>query len=58
MNKDQIRGRIAEAKGKVKKIAGKAIGNKDLEEEGKIQNSIGRAQAGYGDFKEDIKKSI
>lgn len=58
MNKDQAKGRIEEAKGKVKEVAGKVSGNKDLEQEGKIQKTIGKVQAGYGDLKEDIKKTI
>ena len=37
MNKDQVKGRVEEAKGKVKEVTGKIIGNKDLEEKGKVQ---------------------
>ena len=58
MNKDQVKGRIEEAKGKVKEIAGKIVGNKDLEQEGQIQNTEGKVQAGYGDLKEDIKDAL
>jgi uncharacterized protein YjbJ (UPF0337 family) len=58
MNKDQMKGRVEEAKGKVKEVAGKVVGNKDLEQEGKIQNTGGKVRAGYGDLKEDIKKTI
>ena len=58
MNEDQVIGRVEEAKGKVKKAAGKAVGNKDLEKEGKLQNAHGKAQAEFGDLREDIKKSI
>jgi uncharacterized protein YjbJ (UPF0337 family) len=58
MNKDQVQGRIEEAKGKVKNAAGKAIGDKDLEHEGKIQSVVGKVQAKYGDLKSDIKKSL
>jgi uncharacterized protein YjbJ (UPF0337 family) len=58
MNKDQVEGRFEEAKGKVKEIAGKIVGNKDLEQEGKIQNTEGKVQAGYGDLKEDIKDAL
>jgi len=52
MNKDQIKGRIAQAKGKAKRAVGKAVGDKDLEREGKIQNVAGIVQAGYGDLKD------
>jgi uncharacterized protein YjbJ (UPF0337 family) len=55
MNKDQAKGRFEEAKGKVKEVAGNLVGNDDLELKGKIQKSDGKAQAAYGDLKEDVK---
>jgi len=55
MNKDQAKGRIEEATGKVKEVAGNLVGNDDLELKGKIQKSGGKVQAAYGDLKEDIK---
>lgn len=58
MNKDQIKGRIHEAKGKVKEVAGKVVGNDELEQKGKIENAAGKAQGKFGDLKSDIKKSI
>lgn len=57
MNKDQVKGRLEEAKGKVKEVAGKIVGNKDLEEKGKVKKTVGKVQAGIGDLKEDIKKA-
>ena len=54
---DQVKGRIDEEKGKAKKAAGKATGNKDLEQKGNIQKASGKVQAGYGDLKDEIKKS-
>jgi uncharacterized protein YjbJ (UPF0337 family) len=57
MNKDQIKGRVEEAKGKVKQVAGKAVGNKELERKGRIEKAGGKVQAEYGDLKEDIKDS-
>ena len=58
MNKDQTNGRVAEVKGKVKEVAGKIVGNKDLEQKGKIQNLAGKAQSAFGDAKADIKAAI
>ena len=58
MNEDQVKGRFKEATGKVKEIAGKVVGNNDLEQKGKIENTKGKVQAEYGDVKEDIKDSI
>ena len=57
MNEDQVKGRVNEAKGKAKKAAGKAVGNKKLERKGKRHSAGGKLQAKYGDLKEDVKKS-
>ena len=58
MNKDQIKGRIKKATGKAKEATGNIVDDKDLEEEGMIEATIGKVQAGYGDLKDDLKKSI
>lgn len=58
MNKDQVKGRLKEAKGKVKEVTGKIIGNKSLEQEGKIQKLTGDVQADFGDLKNDLKKGL
>jgi len=56
-NKDQVKGRIKEAEGKVKEVAGKFVGNEKLEAKGKIQKVLGKAQAKFGDIKQDVKDS-
>lgn len=56
MNKDQIKGHLNEAQGKVKEVAGKLVGNTKLEVEGKIQKTLGKVLAARGDIKEDFKK--
>jgi uncharacterized protein YjbJ (UPF0337 family) len=58
MNKNQLKGRFEQAKGKGKELAGKAVGNKELEQKGKAQKIGGKARAGYGDLKKDIKDSL
>ena len=55
MNKDQVKGRAEQAKGAVKEVAGKVVGNRNLEAEGQIDKTTGKAQATYGDVKEDVK---
>lgn len=55
MNKDQTHGRIAEVKGKVKEVAGKLVGNKEMEIKGTLQNTKGKVQAAIGDAKENLK---
>ena len=56
MNHDQVKGRVKEAEGKAKEVAGKVVGNKSLEEKGRVEKTLGKAQAGYGDLKKDVKK--
>ena len=50
MNKDQVKGRVEEATGKV-------LDNKEMEVEGNVQKNVGKGQAGFGNLKEDLKKS-
>ncbi|MFZ1537202.1 MAG: CsbD family protein [Chromatiaceae bacterium] len=56
MNKQQVKGRYEEAKGKVKEVAGHVTGNEELEVEGKLQKDAGKIQAGVGDLAEKIKQ--
>ncbi|HRQ65795.1 MAG TPA: CsbD family protein [Xanthomonadaceae bacterium] len=55
MNKDQVKGRMKTAKGKVKEAAGAMTGNRKLADKGKAEQAAGKIQRGYGDIKEDIK---
>lgn len=56
MNKQQVKGRYEEAKGKVKEVAGHVTGNEELEVEGKLQKDASKIQAGVGDLAEKIKQ--
>ena len=58
MNKDQAKGYMEEAKGKVKELAGKAVGNKSLETKGKVQTLSGKAEVGLGNLKQAMKKPL
>lgn len=55
MNKAQVKGRVNQVKGKIKKVTGSIVGNKTLEQKGKSQEILGRAQAGFGDLNDDLK---
>jgi uncharacterized protein YjbJ (UPF0337 family) len=57
MNKDQVKGRVKEAKGKIKEAAGKLVGNESMEAKGKVEKTLGKAQAKFGDVKQDVKDS-
>ena len=58
MNKDQVKGRVGEAKGKIKEVAGKLVGNEKLEAKGKAQRIVGKARAKFGDVKKDVKDAM
>jgi uncharacterized protein YjbJ (UPF0337 family) len=55
MNKDQIQGRVEEAKGSVKQTTGRVIGNPDLEDQGTVEKVAGKVQKSFGDVKEQVK---
>ncbi|KWR91334.1 CsbD family protein [Cupriavidus sp. IDO] len=57
MNKDQVKGRVTEAAGKVKEAFGKMTGNKQTQVAGTLKKDLGKTQAAYGDVKADIKKA-
>jgi uncharacterized protein YjbJ (UPF0337 family) len=64
-NKDEVKGKLHEVKGQIKKSAGRAVGNERLQAEGGAEKIEGKVQGGYGKGKrkfgeaiEDIGKSI
>lgn len=57
MNKHQVEGRLEQAKGAIKEVAGKAVGNDRLQGEGMADKAAGKTQANYGDAKEKVKDS-
>jgi uncharacterized protein YjbJ (UPF0337 family) len=58
INKDQVEGHIEEAKGTIKEVTGKLVGDKTLEAEGNIQKNLGKVQAKVGDIKQDVKDTL
>ena len=42
MNKDQVKGRVEEAKGKLKEVVGKATGNQTTKLKGKVEQLVGK----------------
>jgi uncharacterized protein YjbJ (UPF0337 family) len=55
MNKDQVKGRIKEAKGEAKTVTGKILDDESLTAKGKVERASGKIQKVYGDLKEDLK---
>ena len=58
MNKDQVKGRIDQAAGKIKEEVGDLVGNKRMEKEGQVEKNVGEGRAKVGDVKEDIKDGV
>jgi uncharacterized protein YjbJ (UPF0337 family) len=57
MNKDQVNGRIEEAKGTIKEATGKVVGDRTLEAKGNIQKNLGKVQEKSGGVKQNVKDS-
>lgn len=58
MNRDQVKGRIDNAKGHLKEAAGRASGDTQLESEGKVDKAAGKTQSKIGDAKRKIARKI
>jgi uncharacterized protein YjbJ (UPF0337 family) len=55
MDKDRVEGAAEQAKGKVKEVAGKAIGDKKLEVEGQSDQVKGKVQNAIGGIKDAMR---
>ena len=58
MNKDQVKGRVEQAKGSVKEGVGKATDNPNLRDRGTADKVAGKTQATYGDAKSKVKSAV
>ena len=57
MKKEQVTGRIEEAKGTVKEVVGKAVGNTKMQVEGVIEKNAGKVVAAAGDLANKVEKA-
>ena len=55
MNKDQVKGSVKEAAGKLQKNTGKAIGSTEQQAKGMAREAEGKIQKNLGDAKETLK---
>jgi len=55
MNKDQVKGAVKDAAGKVQEKAGDLVGSKKQEAKGLAKQAEGKTQKAVGDVKEAIK---
>ena len=57
MNKDQVKGGIKEAAGKVQAKTGELIGSKNQQAKGVAKETEGKSQQGLRDLKEALKNT-
>lgn len=57
MNKDQVKGAIKKATGKVEEKAGRMSGSTEHQVKGQAKQLGGTVQKAFGDAKEDLKDS-
>ena len=57
MNKDQVKGAVKDAAGKVQRKTGEVIGSEEQQVKGLAKQVEGKAQKSYGDAKEAVKDS-
>jgi uncharacterized protein YjbJ (UPF0337 family) len=55
MNKDQIKGTLKEAAGKLQQTTGKVLGSKEQQAKGLVTKTEGHAQKKVGDAKQALK---
>ena len=55
VDKNEIEGGAKELGGKVKEAAGHAVGNRDMEAEGKVDQVEGKTQKNYGKVKDAVE---
>ena len=58
MNKDQVKGALKEAEGKVQEAAGIVVGSKEQQAKGLSKQVTGGVQKNVGNAKEVVKKAI
>jgi len=55
MNKDQVKGAVKDAAGKLQQKTGEAIGSTDQQAKGLVRQVEGKVQKAYGDVKEALE---
>ena len=58
MDKDRIAGAAKQAKGAVKEVAGKVLGDSKLQAEGKADKVEGRVQNAVGGAKDAVRDAV
>lgn len=57
-NRDELEGKFDQAKGGIKEKVGRAINDRDLEEEGRVDRASGDVQEGWGKAKRKVGEAV
>lgn len=57
-NKDEVKGKLDQAKGAVKETVGRVTNDRDLEAEGSADRTGGKVQEGFGTAKRKVGEAI
>lgn len=57
-NKDEMEGKFDQVKGKTKETVGRAINDRDLEQEGRADNASGHVEEGFGKARRKVGEAI
>jgi uncharacterized protein YjbJ (UPF0337 family) len=57
-NRDELEGKLDQAKGSVKETVGRATNDRDLEAEGSADRTGGKVQEGFGTAKRKVGEAI
>lgn len=57
-NNDEIEGKFDQAKGSVKETVGRAVNDRDLENEGRGDQAEGKVQEGFGTARRKVGETI
>ena len=57
-NRDELEGKLDQAKGSVKETVGRAVNDRDLETEGSADRAGGKVQEGFGTAKRKVGETI
>lgn len=57
-NKDEVKGKFDQGKGKLKETIGRGTGDRDLESEGNADQAQGHLREGYGTARRKIGEAI
>lgn len=58
MNKDQIKGNVKAATGKLQEAAGKVVDSKDQQRKGLQKQVVGNAEVAIADAKQGVHKTV